>query len=104
MTNRFFTPGIKKSIQEADAKRLGVWLACDVAGLGISAKNYVNSHEIPADLGRDMGQMLTWIDSLVQDAIVNPDNKDQNLRTLYLDIYKIGKRRGIGWIIKSCRK
>ena len=103
IANRFLIPGIRKSIQEADATLLGSWLTCDVSKLGNSAKNYVTSHDLPPNFGRTKEALIQWIDSLVQDAIANPGS-DVNLRTLYLDIYKIGGTRGVRWIVNNCKK
>ena len=97
---RFFLPGIEKSINEKAAKWASEWRSADWSSISLFAKDYVNSQQ---SLDNKV-EILRWIDQLVEEARQTPAQKNDNAASLLVQIREIGGLRGVNWILRQSKR
>lgn len=101
---RLLVPGIKESVRQQSALLLGEWRCADVPKLANSVKDYLATHEVPADHPKSKAQVETWVKQLFDDVAKDPATGDDSLRLVYREAEQIGGLRGIRWILSRSRK
>lgn len=100
LANPAFMQGLKRSINEQISKMQTQWLKLDPHKLGGVVTDYLTTQ---ASLDKADG-IQSFTSALIADVTANPQHKDSNLRTLFLQVKDAGGPRGIRFVISQARK
>jgi hypothetical protein len=101
VADTLLSPGIRDSIDERRAKTLAKWHECTFEAIGEKARNYLASHDWPANHSRTKEEVLHWLEELLEDVTSNPSHKPKNTEALFLEVNRVGGLRGALWILKQ---